>query len=80
MKLLLTLRHVKCEKCGAKYKVEAKSMILFASIIGIAVFSAPYVKVIFPENLKWVSYILIILTVFVVAPFNQRLELVDENS
>jgi len=74
IKMCTAIRNVTCPSCGTKYKVEAKNIIILITLVIIGVFSILYIESLLPININWVSYIIVISAILLIAPFNQRLE------
>ncbi len=71
---VLALRSIKCKKCGVRYNIEIKNIPLFLAVIASAFFIHDYLMGVLDENLGWISFIVILGTVVILMPFNQRLE------
>ena len=73
--MCFALRHVICPECSKKYKVEAKNNLGFGIMVGVAILSIAFLnQQLMPAGYGWVSFIVIIIGVFCIAPFNQKLE------
>jgi len=72
------IRLLTCPACKALYKVEAKSNSVFILTVIGALIAIPYIEDLLPAHLEWTAILLAILLVFLIAPFNQRIEEVTQ--
>ncbi len=77
LKMFTAVRNVTCPSCQTKYKVEAKNVIILIALIVIGVVSISSLEELLPRNIAWVSYVIVIGIVFILAPFNQRIEKIE---
>ena len=80
--MLIAVRNIQCPLCGFKYKVEARSIILFFALIVVGAYSIKPLSIALPAYYSWVACIIILLSLFALAPLNQKLEIInaDKNS
>jgi len=72
------IRLLTCPSCQALYKVEAKSNSVFILTVITALIAIPFIEEVLPAHLEWTAILIAILMVFLIAPFNQRLEEVPQ--
>ncbi len=72
-KLFFAIRTVKCSECGAKYKVNIGSYVAFIIMAVLAVLAMDYCIVILSGISQVVSIFSIFMSIFILAPFNQKL-------
>ena len=77
--LLTTIRTIACPSCGNKYKVEAKSINILITLIAIGILSIQYIDTLIPSTYQWLSFTIVVSVLFLLAPLNQRLELIDSD-
>ena len=75
--MFTAIRNVTCPSCGTKYKVEAKNIMILITLVAIGLFSISYIESLLPIRINWVSYIIVISAIFLIAPFNQRIEKIE---
>jgi CXXC-20-CXXC protein len=71
--LFFTIRFVQCSECGAKYKVNIGSYLVFIIMVGFAVLVMNYFIISLSGISQIISIIAIFVCVFILAPFNQKL-------
>lgn len=79
-KMVVTFRNITCPSCGTKYKVDVKSKTASAITVVLGILSIGILHDIYPNTNRWVSIVTVLVIVFLIAPFNQKLIYANKNS
>ena len=72
--MCFAIRHVTCPDCNSKYKVEAKGNLMFTVLVASALLIVAFLSKYIPAGYGWLAFVAAIVFVFIIAPFNQKLE------
>ena len=80
--MLFTVRNIQCPICNTKYKIDARSVLLYFVLVVVGAYTMMHLIHRLPTNFGWLSYIIVIGALFALAPLNQKLKVnkADENS
>jgi CXXC-20-CXXC protein len=72
-RLIFAPRHVKCSKCNAKFKVNIQNYYVYSVMVICGSVAFYFTLTTLNSFLKVVAIIAIFFSIFLLAPFNQRL-------